>query len=122
MPRAIECYACGALRTNVEYSIHKDGFGEGPEVPLCPKCGSKRHPTCEELWDMFKGARFVSPDAARTFASFAMGVFPERTYRYHNRYVLKVTSLGRSECVDTAEVKNIRERGHAIDMKEEDYA
>lgn len=32
------------------YSIHRDGFGEGPEVPLCDTCGGKPEPTCEEIW------------------------------------------------------------------------
>lgn len=33
-----------------EYSIHRDGFGVGPEVPLCNACGSKESPSCEEIW------------------------------------------------------------------------
>jgi hypothetical protein len=33
------------------FSIHRDGFGVGPEVPLCDDCGSKPEPTCGEIWD-----------------------------------------------------------------------
>lgn len=32
------------------YGIHRDGFGEGPEVNLCDGCGSELTPTCEEIW------------------------------------------------------------------------
>lgn len=32
------------------YSIHRDGFGEGPEIALCDGCGSKTEPTLEEIW------------------------------------------------------------------------
>jgi hypothetical protein len=32
------------------YSIHRDGFDEGPEVPLCDKCGSGPTPTCGDIW------------------------------------------------------------------------
>lgn len=32
------------------YSIHRDDFGEGPEVPLCEACGSGQTPTCEQIW------------------------------------------------------------------------
>lgn len=33
------------------FSVHRDGFGVGPEVPLCDACGSKEEPTCAEIWD-----------------------------------------------------------------------
>ena len=33
-----------------EYSIHRDGFSVGPEVPLCNACGSGESPSCEEIW------------------------------------------------------------------------
>lgn len=33
------------------YSIHRDGLGEGPELPLCNACGSNETPTCEEIWE-----------------------------------------------------------------------
>lgn len=43
------CAVC-RKKTEGEYSIHRDGFGEGPEVPLCNECGSGEPPTCEEIW------------------------------------------------------------------------
>lgn len=50
-PLAGVCAACGEIiHGKVEWSIHRDGFGEGPEVPLCRVCGSDVTPTCEELW------------------------------------------------------------------------
>ena len=33
------------------YSIHRDGFGEGPEVPLCEQCGAHLSPTYEQIWE-----------------------------------------------------------------------
>ncbi|CAB4131453.1 hypothetical protein UFOVP276_206 [uncultured Caudovirales phage] len=33
-----------------ERAIHRDGFGIGPEVPLCMVCGSTPTPTCEDIW------------------------------------------------------------------------
>lgn len=32
-------------------SIHRDGFGIGPEVPLCECCGGHGLPSCEEIWE-----------------------------------------------------------------------
>lgn len=43
------CYCDGPAEGH--YSIHRDGFGIGPEVPLCDACGSTPEPTCEEIWD-----------------------------------------------------------------------
>lgn len=42
-------YCEGAAEGN--YTIHRDGFGEGPEVPLCDACGSRPEPTCEAIWE-----------------------------------------------------------------------
>ena len=42
------CEACGAPSEG-NYSIHRDGYGEGPEVPLCDGCGTGPEPTCEEV-------------------------------------------------------------------------
>jgi len=42
--------ACCESPAEGNYSIHRDGFGEGPEVWLCDACGSKPTPTCEEIW------------------------------------------------------------------------
>ena len=43
------CAACG-LESEREHSIHRDGFGEGPEVWLCNGCGRDKYPTCPILW------------------------------------------------------------------------
>jgi len=32
------------------YSIHRDDFGEGPEVPLCDVCGGSEIPTLNDIW------------------------------------------------------------------------
>lgn len=32
------------------YTIHRDGMGIGPELPLCRACGSEPEPTCEQVW------------------------------------------------------------------------
>ncbi len=32
------------------YSIHRDGFGEGPEVDLCDEHGGGLLPTCDQIW------------------------------------------------------------------------
>lgn len=45
------CAACGEPTTG-EYSIHRDGYGLGPEVELCDACGAHDGPTCEELFRM----------------------------------------------------------------------
>jgi hypothetical protein len=43
------CAACGNPSEG-KRSIHRDGFGEGPEVWLCNACGMHETPTLEELW------------------------------------------------------------------------
>lgn len=45
-----DCAYCGAPAQG-NYSIHRDGFGVGPEVPLCDCCGSSDEPTCSDIWD-----------------------------------------------------------------------
>lgn len=55
------CAACGKpLPWGIKFTIHRDGFGEGPEVPLCRACGEHETPTCEELWDRIAERRRVS--------------------------------------------------------------
>lgn len=39
------------------YAIHRDGFGDGPEVPLCDRCGGYPVPTCEEIWERIREDR-----------------------------------------------------------------
>ena len=49
--KGVFCSFCGTeIKGSVEFSIHRDGFGIGPEVPLCVECGSHRVPSCEEIW------------------------------------------------------------------------
>lgn len=35
---ALTCAACGKAAEG-NYSVHRDGFCSGPEVPLCDDCG-----------------------------------------------------------------------------------
>jgi hypothetical protein len=44
------CAFCGKPAEG-DFGIHRDGFGVGPELPLCTACGSEATPTCEEIWD-----------------------------------------------------------------------
>lgn len=43
------CAYCGEPSEG-NHSIHRDGFGDGPEVPLCDKHGSHETPTEREIW------------------------------------------------------------------------
>lgn len=54
--RAPECAACGKFSEG-NASIHRDGFGEGPEVELCDECGMAELPTCETVWAMIRARR-----------------------------------------------------------------
>lgn len=36
---------------NEGYSVHRDGFGVGPEVPLCPACGGSESPSLADIWE-----------------------------------------------------------------------
>ena len=44
------------------YTIHRDGMGVGPELPLCDGCGSERGPTCEEIWHAFRVCSQLIPE------------------------------------------------------------
>ena len=46
----LECAACGC-EAEGNYSVHRDGFCVGPEVPLCDACGDSERPTLTEIWD-----------------------------------------------------------------------
>lgn len=53
------CAYCGiAVSGEPEYTIHRDGFGKGPEVPLCHPCGSSPKPSCTDIWN-----RIAKPSA-----------------------------------------------------------
>lgn len=43
------CAYCGE-RSQGRYSIHRDGFSEGPEVALCDEHGGNELPTCSDIW------------------------------------------------------------------------
>lgn len=49
VPEENRCAYCGRVAEG-KYSVHRDGFGEGPEVPLCNRCGSGKKPTLGEIW------------------------------------------------------------------------
>jgi hypothetical protein len=56
------CAACGAAahpceHDNRGHSIHRDGFGVGPEVLLCCACGANETPTLAELWARIRARR-----------------------------------------------------------------
>ena len=53
------CAYCGRKSQGM-HSIHRDGFGVGPEVPLCNACGSRETPSCAAIWD-----RIAKPSADR---------------------------------------------------------
>lgn len=63
------CSFCGETAEG-NYSIHRDGFGIGPEVPLCDEHGGHRTPTCAEIWDRISHhdtSNVVSLGVARAF-------------------------------------------------------
>lgn len=43
------CVFCDALAEG-NFSVHRDGFSVGPEVPLCDACGSGSTPTLSDIW------------------------------------------------------------------------
>jgi hypothetical protein len=51
------CVYCGRPEPQGNFTIHRDGFGEGPEVPLCDECGKYETPTCAEIWKRIKENR-----------------------------------------------------------------
>ncbi len=56
-PSRQDCAYCGEeISGEPEFTIHRDGFCEGPEVPLCVNCGGSESPDCEEIWDVISEA------------------------------------------------------------------
>lgn len=51
------CAYCRRGIAEVEHTIHRDGVGEGPEVPLCEFCAKNNYPTLDMIW-----ARISDPD------------------------------------------------------------
>jgi len=50
------CAACGKPVGTATIVIPRDGWDEGPEVPLCATCGGTAK-TCEEVWEMIRARR-----------------------------------------------------------------
>lgn len=45
------CTYCGAwIGHETKFVIHRDGYDQGPEVPLCDACGCSEGPTCAQIW------------------------------------------------------------------------
>lgn len=52
------CPACGAaIKGRAHFGIHRDGFGQGPQVSICDACGGNEAITCEDLWAAIKVRR-----------------------------------------------------------------
>jgi len=51
MEKLLNCFCsyCGKSAEG-NYSIHRDGFGQGPEVPLCDACGGEGTPALAQIW------------------------------------------------------------------------
>lgn len=49
----MNCAYCNKKATG-EYSVHRDGFCEGPEVELCNACGSSTLPTLHDIWNKIR--------------------------------------------------------------------
>ena len=52
-------YCKKPISGEVQYSIHRDGFDDGPEVPLCEACGAHPTPTCSEIWKRISETQLV---------------------------------------------------------------
>jgi hypothetical protein len=55
------CGFCGRPAEG-NYSIHRDGFGVGPEVDLCNGCGGSPRPTTKEIWARIAGRETTDED------------------------------------------------------------
>lgn len=45
----LTCAYCGAPSDGT-YAIDRDGFAQGPEVPLCDSCACHSDPSVETIW------------------------------------------------------------------------
>jgi hypothetical protein len=58
IPPKFTCSFCQVeVEGKPEYAIHRDGFCEGPEVPLCKACGSEETPTTGMIWKVIAARR-----------------------------------------------------------------
>ncbi len=60
------CAYCGAPSEG-NFSVHRDGFFKGPEVPLCDACGKDPKPTLEEIWKRISRATDFRPSEVALF-------------------------------------------------------
>ena len=52
----MKCAYCGKPAEG-NFLVHRDGFCDGPDVPLCDECGSETEPTLVEIW-----AKIANPE------------------------------------------------------------
>lgn len=72
------CVYCGKPAEG-NYSVHRDGFGVGPEVPLCDACGEGLQPTLDEIWARIGDREMGKPQVRRfTSAEVAARRHPSR--------------------------------------------
>lgn len=59
LPKVLRFELCAACGEPVQgnYAVHRDGFGDGPEVDLCDRCGGFETPTLPQLWAMIANRR-----------------------------------------------------------------
>jgi hypothetical protein len=61
----VEPYTCAYCGTwtghDAEYVIHRDGYEQGPEVPLCSTCGCANGPSCTEIWNRISRCNKPTP-------------------------------------------------------------
>jgi len=60
------CRYCGEPAEG-NFSIHRDGFGVGPEVPLCDACGGHEEPSAFDIWEQ------IAQPSDREFAHKPVG-------------------------------------------------
>lgn len=77
------CVYCGKTSEGY-FSIHRDGFGEGPEVPLCNQCGGFESPTPEDIWCKISKTK-VSKNAVSSSIFSAM--FSGRSFVTRDRLI-----------------------------------
>ena len=67
------CAACGrGIAEEAKYGTHRDGFAEGPEVPLCEFCGEGTQPTLEQIWEAIAFRRQIDLLEAVSFRDKAI--------------------------------------------------
>lgn len=72
------CAYCGRPADG-NFTIHRDGYGVGPEVDLCDWCGMYPAPSCEEMWDLI--AQPSDADGAHYRMEDGDGAYPKAGQR-----------------------------------------